>query len=132
MRRRDLAEGAVHQHGDAVAERHRLLVILRHVDDGRLVAAQNARQLETHLVTDLRVDVSQWVVEQHHARPADEAPRQGGALLLALRQRLRQVAKHMVDPQHAGRLVHPRADVASVARRDRSGLAMLSKAVMCG
>ena len=108
-RRRDLAEGAVHQHGDAVAERHRLLVVLRHIDDGRIVASQDARQFETHLVADLRVDVSQRVVEQHHARPSHQAARQRGALLLALRQRLRQVIEHMVDPQHAGRLVNPRA-----------------------
>ena len=39
-RRRDLAEGAVDQHRDAVAERHRLLVVLRHVEDGRAEAPQ--------------------------------------------------------------------------------------------
>ena len=88
-----------------------------------LVASQHARQLEPHLVADLRVDVTQRIVEQHDARPPDQAARQRGALLLALRQCLRQVIKHMVDPQHASRLVHPLDDLrfGDAARPQRAG-----------
>ena len=61
--------------------------------------AQQARQLEPHLETQLRIDVAQRIVEQQDAGFRGKRARQGGALLLAVGQFARRVAQHVVDLQ---------------------------------
>ena len=68
-----LLEAALAQHGDAVAERHGLLVVLGDVEDGRAEAREQPRQFQAHLVAQLGVDVAQRIVEQEHIGSATSA-----------------------------------------------------------
>jgi hypothetical protein len=50
--------------GDAVGERHGLLVVLGDIEHSRSCLAQEPRQFEAHLEAQLGVDIAQRVVEQ--------------------------------------------------------------------
>ena len=87
---------------DAVAKRHRFLVVLCYVDDGRALVVEQARQFQAHLEAQFGIDVAQRVVEQEHRRRTGKRPRERRTLLLAVGKRPRLVRKHMADLQQLG------------------------------
>ncbi len=54
------------QHGDAVAEFHRLGLIMRDVEPGKADLLLHALEFEAQLAADLGIDVGERFVEQHH------------------------------------------------------------------
>lgn len=112
-RRRDLREPAVDQDRDAVGDRHRLAIVLGHVEHRRSAAAQQVRQLEPHLVAQLGVDIAQRIIQQQDIRIADQCPCQRGALLLSVRQFARRVAEHVLDLEQPADRGNPSGDIAA-------------------
>ena len=95
LRRADLADLAVLHHHDAIAQRHRLDLVVGHVHDRGLDALVQQLDLGAHVHAQLRVEVRQRLVEQEQRRVAGERPAHGDALALAARQ-LRRLAVEQV------------------------------------
>ena len=115
----DLGEVPVRQHGDAVAERHRFLVVLRDVENRRAGGLEQGRQFEAHLVAQLGVDVAQRIIEQQDLRIGHQRAGQRGALLLAVGQFARRVSENMPDLEERGDLLHLGANDVLGARCER-------------
>ena len=82
----DLLNDAVVHDDDAVAHGQRLLLIVGDVDEGDAGALLNALELDLHILAQLEVERAERLVEQQHARLADERTRDGDTLLLAAGQ----------------------------------------------
>ena len=82
----DLLHPAAVHDGDPVGHRERLLLVVRHVDEGRAELGLDPLQLELHLLAQLHVERAQRLVEQQGRGLVDERPRQRDALLLASRK----------------------------------------------
>ena len=83
LRRADLPGLAVDHHHDAVGERQRLLLVVRHVDRGAAEHGVDAADLGAHFQAQLGVEVGQRLVHQHQRRPDHDGARDRHALLLA-------------------------------------------------
>ena len=64
LRRVELLQLALPHHGDAVAERHRLRLVVRDVDRGHAQGTLDAGDLGPHLHAELRVEVGERLVHQ--------------------------------------------------------------------
>ncbi len=82
-RRALLRDRALVHHDDAVGHRHRLRLVVRHVDDGQREALLQLADLLAHLPAQARVEVGQRLVEQQHRRLEHQRARHRDALLLA-------------------------------------------------
>ena len=88
----DLARGADLLHGtpveddDAVRQRHRFGLVVRHIDERDAGAALQRLELGAHALAQLGVEVRQRLVEQQDRRLDHQRARQRHALLLATRQ----------------------------------------------
>ena len=82
-RRAELLDLAAVHHRDRVRHRHRLLLIVRDVDERDPHVVLDALQLELHLLAELEVERAERLVEQQHLRRVHERPRERDALLLA-------------------------------------------------
>ena len=67
-RRADLLDPAVVEHGQAVAHGQRLLLVVRHVDEGDADLLLDPLELDLHLLAELEVERAERLVEQQHAR----------------------------------------------------------------
>ena len=85
-RRGDLLEHALAQHGDTVAERHRLGLVVGDVDRGRLHPAVHPQDLGAHLAAQLGVEVRQRLVEQEGVGVAHDRTPHRHSLTLATRE----------------------------------------------
>ena len=63
-RRTDLLHGAVMEDGDPIRKRHRLRLVVRHVDEGDAGAPLQALQLGAHALAELGVEIGERLVEQ--------------------------------------------------------------------
>ena len=118
----DLARGAelldlaaVH-HGDPVAHRERLLLVVRHVDERRAELVLDPLQLELHLLAELHVERAERLVEQERRRTVDERARERDALLLAARELLRPAALEPSSVDDAEQLVRSARGARRAAR----------------
>ena len=118
-----LLDGPVAQHRDAVAERHRLDLVVRHVDGRDAEPLVQPRQLRAHADAQLGVEVGERLVHQvglrlAHHRAADRDP-----LALAARERARLAVDQLAQPQHARHrsdlLAHRRLRRAAELERER-------------
>ena len=75
---------------DLVADRHRLVLVVRDVGDGQAEALLQAADLLAHRAAQARVEVRERLVEQQHRRLEDQRARERDALLLAARELARQ------------------------------------------
>ena len=73
-------------HGDAVAHRQRLLLVVRDVDEGDADLALDALQLDLHLLAELEIERAERLVEQQHLGLVDQGAGQRDALPLAARE----------------------------------------------
>ena len=78
----ELLDAPARHHGDAIAHRHRLLLVVRDVHEREVELALHALELDLHLAAQLEVERAERLVEQQHARPQHERARQRDALLL--------------------------------------------------
>src|SRR6185437_4964938 len=82
-RRAELMNAAVIEHRDAIAETHRLDLVVRHVDSRRAEAALELLQLVAGRRSKLRVEIRQRLVEQEHDGITYDRARERDALALA-------------------------------------------------
>ena len=80
-----LLVAAVVHHGDAVGHRHRLLLVVGHVDERDPDLLLDALELDLHLLAQLEVEGAERLVEEEDGGPVDERPRERDALRLAAR-----------------------------------------------
>ena len=85
-RRADLFDPAVVEHHDPVGQRHRLDLVMGHIDHRRAEPLVQPRDLQPHLHAQRGVEVRQRLVEQEHLRVADDGAADGDALALPARQ----------------------------------------------
>jgi hypothetical protein len=125
-RRADLLDHAVVHHRDAVADGHRLFLVVGHEDRRDAQALVQALQLAAHLHAQLRVEVREGLVEEQHLGFDGERSRQRDALLLASGELARtpllvarqshELERGLGTPPHLGAgklaLLEPEGDVA--------------------
>ena len=83
LRRAELLVATLVHDGDAIGHRHRLLLVVRHVDEGDADLLLDALELDLHLLAQLEVEGAERLVEEQDGRPVDERARQRDALRLA-------------------------------------------------
>ena len=99
LRARDLLEHAAAHHADAVAERHRLALVVRDVDRRHLQVALDPRDLGAHLDAHLRVEVRERLVHQERHRLAHDRAAHRDALALAAGEVARPLLQHVGEPE---------------------------------
>ena len=94
------------QHGDAVAERHRLSLVMRHVDRRHAEVGLQRGDVRTHLDSQFRVEVRQRLVHQEDAgQPDDRAPHRD-ALALAAGELPRLSLEVLLEPEQPCHFAH--------------------------
>ena len=110
LRRVDLQDPAVAHHRDALAERHRLDLVVRDVDRRRAEAGVQRRELRAHADPELRVEVRERLVHEERLRLAHDRAAHRHPLALAARERGRPPVEHLLEAEHVrdlGRLAAP-------------------------
>ena len=77
-----LVPAAVHD-GDPIGHRHRLFLVVGHVDERDPDLLLDALELDLHLLAQLEVERAERLVEEEDRRPVDERPGEGDPLGLA-------------------------------------------------
>ena len=127
-----LLDDAVAHHDDLVGHRHRLDLVVRHVDRRRLEALVQLLDLGAHLHAQLRVEVRQRLVEQEHLRIADDRAAHRDALPLAAGE-LARIAVEIRREARMSAAFCTRASISAFGRfASISANDMLSRTVMCG
>ena len=121
VRRGDLLQAPVVEHADAVAHRQGLVLVVRDEDEGDAQLALQALELGLHLLAQLQVERAQRLVQQQHARLADQRACQRHALALAARKLRRLALGHLGQPHQLQQLAGPRSRAGRAARRAPSG-----------
>ena len=125
-RRAELLDPAGVHDRDSVRHRHRLLLVVRDVDEGDADVVLDRLQLELHLLAELEVERAERLVEEQHARLVHERAREGDALLLAAGELARlalvepREADQAQDLDHAALEVPARECRAAAGRTQRS------------
>ena len=105
-----LDHAAVHHH-HPIGQRHRLDLVVRHVDRGGAHRLMHLLDLGAHLHAQFGVQVGQRLIEQEDLRVADDGAAHGDALPLAAGQGAGLAVQQRLDVQDARRLVHPALDL---------------------
>ena len=95
----ELLQPALAHHRDAVAERHRLALVVRDVDRRHAQVALEPRDLGPHLHAQLRVEVRERLVHQERPRLAHDRPAHRDPLALPARERARPLAEHVPEAE---------------------------------
>ncbi len=133
VRRADLLQLAMVEHGDAIGHGQRFGLVMRDEHDRDADLALQMLRLDLHLLAQILVERRQRLVHQQHARPVDDGARDRDALLLAARQLRGLAFAEAVEPDRCER--GARLLLALGARRRLrifSGKAMFSSTDMCG
>ena len=93
---------------DLVGHRHRLELVVRDVDRGRLQAIVQRAQLAAHQVAELGIERAERLVHQERLRLAHDRAAQRDALAVAARQAGDRAVEQMLDAQDARGLLDPR------------------------
>ncbi len=88
-RRAELLDPPAVHHRDRVGHRHRLLLVVRDVDERDPDLVLDPLQLHLHVLAQLEVERAERLVEEKHARVVHERSPEGDTLLLASRELLR-------------------------------------------
>ena len=110
----DLLEHAVAEHGDPLAEGHRLHLVVRHEDRRRFQPLVQARELRPHLHAELRVEVRERLVHEERHGLADDRPAHRDPLPLAAGEVARPLPQHVGEPEHLGGRVDAPVDLRLV------------------
>jgi hypothetical protein len=106
-----LLQQPVLQHGDPVAHRHGLDLVVGHVDGGGAQPTLQGGDLGTGLHPQLGVQVGQRLVHQEDLRLPDDRPAHRHPLALAAGQGLGLAGQVLLQVQDLGGLLHPLADL---------------------
>ena len=131
--RADLLDPPVVEHGQAVAHRQRLLLVVRHVDERDADLLLDPLELDLHLLAQLEVERAERLVEQQHLRAVDDRAGERDALALAAGE-LRRACGRRGPAGAPSRAPRPRAAALARARtlRMRRPYSTFSATVMCG
>ena len=99
LRRVDLLQDAVAQHGDALAERHRLDLVMRHVDRRHAETVVQTRELTAHRDAQLGIEVRERLVHEERLRLAHHRPAHRDALALAARELAGLAVEELLEPE---------------------------------
>ena len=100
LRRCNLLEHAIAEHGHAVTHGHRLDLVVGDVHHGGAEPRLQLDDVGAHLHTELRVEVRQRLVHQEHLGRAHDRPAHRHPLTLTARERLGQPIEVLGEPQH--------------------------------
>ena len=114
LRHVELLQHAVAHHRHAVAEGHRLDLVVRDVDRRHGEGALDARDLGAHLDAELRVEVRERLVHEERLRLADDRPTHRDPLALAAGKRPRPLAEDLLEPQDTRRVANPPVDLLAL------------------
>ena len=103
----ELADVAGVEDDDAVGEGHGLDLVVGDVDHGGVEAVVQLGDLDPHLDAQAGVEVGERLVEQEHARVADDGAADGDALALAAGELLGLAVEQVGDLQDAGGVLDP-------------------------
>src|SRR5665648_795053 len=107
----DLLQHAILEHGDPVAHRHGLGLVVRHVDGGDAQAAGQRGDLAAGLDAQLRVQVGQRLVHQEHLGRTHDGAAHRDALPLATGEGLGATVEVLLEVEHLRGLFDTLADV---------------------
>jgi hypothetical protein len=102
----DLRDGSEIQHHDPVGERHRLDLVMGHVDHGRRQVLVQLGDLVAHFHAQRGVEVRQGLVEQEGRRVAHDGPPDRHPLPLTAAEVLGPPFQVRLQPQHPRGLGH--------------------------
>ena len=129
--RADLLELAFPHDDDEIAQRHRLGLIVRHVDRRHLQVSLDPEDLGTHLHAQLRVEVRQRLVHQERLRLANDRASHRHALPLAARELARPFAEKLLQVEDLRCLLHPPFDLLLLELSDLQAQAPCSDRRSC-
>src|SRR6202043_1262569 len=112
-RRAHLLDTPGSEHGDAIAQRERLVLVVRHEDERDAGAPLHILQLDLHLLAELGVERTQRFIEQEHAGTIDERASQGNAVTLAAAELRRLARLEAAEPHGFQDLSHSRCSLTS-------------------
>ena len=110
-RRSDLLNATVVEHGDALAERHRLCLIVGDVNGGDAEPPMEPHQFDTHLDAQLGVEVGQRLIHQEGARMPDNGAAHRHALALTTGKLTGFARQQRRDAEHGGNLSNAAVDL---------------------
>jgi hypothetical protein len=110
LRRAELQQVAAVHHGDAVAERHRLDLVVRDVDRRRRPQLVDLPQFGSQLCPELRVQVRQRLVEQEDLRAPGQRATHRDPLSLSAGQLCRLAVHELIEREQLAHLAHALAD----------------------
>ena len=116
QRRADLLDRAVAQHHDAVGQRHRLDLVVGHVDGSSPSCAVQLGDLDPRLPAQRGVEVGQRLVEQEHLRRAHDRAADRDALALAAGEFVRRAVQVWVRFRIAAARLDLAVDLIPAAR----------------
>ena len=111
LRRVDLEQRAVAHDRDALAERHRLDLVVRDVDRRHAEAVVQLRERGAHADAELGVEVRERLVHEEGLRLADDRAAHRDALALAAGERGRLPFEQLRQTEQAGDLVDAALDL---------------------
>ena len=120
-RRSDLLDPAGAHHGDAVGDRERLLLVVRHVEHRDAEQLLQAADLAAHLDPQLGVEIGERLVEQQHVRLDHHRARDRDALELAAGQLMRPALAVAGELNQLERARDPFANFIACALCARAG-----------
>ena len=131
VRRVDLQQLPVAHHRDALAERHRLDLVVRDVDGRRAETVVELRERRAHADAELGVEVRERLVEQERLRLAGDRAAHRDPLALAARELRRPAVEQLREAEQRGDLVDPPRDLGLRRPRAPSGRSRCSGARSC-
>src|SRR5688500_196242 len=111
MRAVILLERALRKDGDAVAERHRLDLVVGDMNGGDTKPGMQAPELGPHLHPELGVEIGQGLVEKEDIRFAYDRPAHRHPLALAAGELLGLAMEKGGEVENPRSLVHPLVDL---------------------
>ena len=101
-----LLQHAVAEHRNALTQRHRLHLVVGHVDGRHAEAVVQPRQLRAHRDPQLGVEVRERLVHEERRRLAHHGPAHGDALPLSAGEQRRTALQQRVEPERRRHLPH--------------------------
>ena len=130
-RRADLRDPAVVHDADAVAERHRLDLVVGDVDHRRFEPAMELRDLLAGRGAQARVEVRERLVEEEDLGIAHDGAAERDALALAAGERMRAAIEQLREPERGGDVLDALVDLGPRRRRGGAGRRRGSRARSC-
>ena len=109
--RGDLLEEPAPHHRNTVAHRHRLGLVVRHVDGRHTEVALDARDLGSHLDAELRVEVRERLVHEERLRVTHDRSSHRDPLALAAGERARLLLQRLREPENPCRFADATIDL---------------------